>query len=555
MRKSLLTAFSLLALAGCTSVSEPPATMIGAAPVEVTILAINDFHGNLEPPSSGAKVFNPATPREWGTTPAGGAPRLASAIAKLAERNPANTIMVAAGDLIGASPLLSSLFHDEPTIESMTRMGLALTSVGNHEFDEGWQELRRMQEGGCHPVDGCKGPAPFKGAGFQYLAASTYLDNGDTLFPPYAIREFGGVKVGFIGLTLEGTPDVITPAARAGITFKDEAETVNALVPKLRSQGIEAIVVLIHEGGYTTGALDDCHGLSGTIAEIVPKFDKAVDVVVTGHTNGIYICTIDGRLVTSAGAYGTRVTDISILLDPKSGDVIGSKARDIIVAESDYAEDPAQVALIGAYKKQAEPLMNREVGQISATITRAANNHGESALGGIIADAMLDAGRKATGKADIGFMNPGGIRTDLPFRDGKVTYSDIFAVQPFGNDLVVLTLTGADILTLLKQQYQASGNNILQVSDGFTFTWRQPAGKPIEVVADSVKLNGAPIVPSQTYRVVTNNFMAGGGDGFTAFQKGTDSVIFGTDIASLEAWLKAHSPLDNTIRGRITRAQ
>lgn len=555
MRNSLLTAFGLLALASCASPVAPRATTIGSTPIEVNILAINDFHGNLEPPSSGAKVFNPATPREWGTTPAGGAPRLATAVAKLAARNPANTIMVAAGDLIGASPLLSSLFHDEPTIESMSQMGLALTSVGNHEFDEGWKELRRMQEGGCHPVDGCKGPAPFKGAEFQYLAASTYLDNGETLFPPYAIREFGGVKVGFVGLTLEGTPDVITPAARAGITFKDEVETVNALVPKLRSQGIEAIVVLIHEGGYTTGALDDCHGLSGTIADIVPKFDKAVDVVVTGHTNGIYICTVDGRLVTSAGAYGTRVTDISILLDPKSGDVIGSKARDIIVAESGYAEDPAQVALIGAYKKQAEPLMNRVVGQISAAVTRASNNHGESALGDIIADSMLDAGRRETGKADIGFMNPGGIRTDLPFRDGKVTYSDIFAVQPFGNDLVVLTLTGADILTLLKQQYQAAGNNILQVSDGFTFTWRQPAGKPIEVVAGSVKLNGQPIVAEQTYRVVTNNFMAGGGDGFTAFEKGTDSVTIVTDIAALEAWLKTRSPLDGAIRGRITRAQ
>ncbi|HOZ28101.1 MAG TPA: bifunctional metallophosphatase/5'-nucleotidase [Hyphomonadaceae bacterium] len=555
MRNSLLTAFGLLALASCASPVAPRATTIGSAPIEVNILAINDFHGNLEPPSSGAKVFNPAAPREWGTTPAGGAPRLATAVAKLAARNPANTIMVAAGDLIGASPLLSSLFHDEPTIESMSQMGLALTSVGNHEFDEGWKELRRMQDGGCHPVDGCKGPAPFKGAEFQYLAASTYLDNGETLFPPYAIREFGGVKVGFIGLTLEGTPDVITPAARAGITFKDEAETVNALVPKLRSQGIEAIVVLVHEGGYTTGALDDCHGLSGTIADIVPKFDKAVDVVVTGHTNGIYICTVDGRLVTSAGAYGTRVTDISILLDPTSGDVIGSKARDIIIAESDFTEDPAQVALIGAYKKQAEPLMNRVVGQISTAVTRASNNHGESALGDIIADSMLDAGRRETGKADIGFMNPGGIRTDLPFRDGKVTYSDIFAVQPFGNDLVVLTLTGADILTLLKQQYQAAGNNILQVSDGFTFAWRQPAGKPIEVVAGSVKLNGQPIVAEQTYRVVTNNFMAGGGDGFTAFEKGTDSVTIGTDIAALEAWLKTHSPLDGAIRGRITRAQ
>ena len=239
--------------------------------------------------------------------------------------------MVAAGDLIGASPLLSSLFHDEPTIESLSKMGLAITSVGNHEFDEGWQELRRMQDGGCHPVDGCKGPKPFEGAKFEYLAASTFLDSGQTLFPPYTVRTFDGVKVGFIGLTLEGTPDVITPAARAGITFRDEAETVNALVPKLKAEGVEAIVVLLHEGGFTNATLDDCHGLTGTITEIVPKFDKAVDVVVTGHTNGIYICTLDGRLVTSAGAYGTRVTDISLLIDRKTGDVIGKSARDIVI--------------------------------------------------------------------------------------------------------------------------------------------------------------------------------------------------------------------------------
>ena len=451
--RNFAAVLGLMALASCTSAPQPaatataPPTAVSGAPVEVHILAINDFHGNLEPPSGGVRVFNPAAPREWGSTPGGGSPRLASAVAQIAARNPANTIMVAAGDLIGASPLLSSLFHDEPTIEAMTKMGLALTSVGNHEFDEGWQELRRMQEGGCHPVDGCKGPAPFKGAGFQYLAASTYLDNGETLFPPYAIREFEGIKVGFIGLTLEGTPDVITPAARVGISFKDEAETVNALVPKLREQGVEAIVVLIHEGGFTTGALDDCHGLSGTIAEIVPKFDKAVDVVVTGHTNGIYICTLDGRLVTSAGAYGTRLTDISILLDPKTKDIIGKKARDVLIAESDFPEDPAQLSLIAAYKTQAEPLMKRVVGKSTVAITRFNNNHGESALGDIIADSMLETARKDGGKVDIGFMNPGGIRTDIPYRDGNITFADIFAVQPFGNDLTLLTLTGADLET------------------------------------------------------------------------------------------------------------
>jgi 5'-nucleotidase len=547
MRNCILAIAGLLTLGSCAST-----TATGAAPFEVHLLAINDFHGNLEPPSGGARVFNPANPGRWDATPGGGAPRLATAVAELSRRP--NTIMVAAGDLIGASPLLSSLFHDEPTIESLSKMGLAITSVGNHEFDEGWQELRRMQEGGCHPVDGCRGPKPFEGAKFEYLAASTFLDNGQTLFPPYTVRTFDGVKVGFIGLTLEGTPEVITPAARTGITFKDEAETVNALVPELRSEGVEAIVVLIHEGGYTNATLDDCHGLTGTIAEIVPKFDKAVDVVVTGHTNGIYICTLDGRLVTGAGAYGTRITDITLFVDRHGGDVIASKARDIVIRQDAYAEDPGQVELIAAYRKQAEPLMVRPVGRITAEILRKSERSGESALGGIIADSMLDAARRAAGKIDIALMNPGGVRADLPFRDGgQVVFADIFAVQPFGNELVALTLTGAEIEAILKQQYQPSGNNILQVSDGFTFTWRQTPGQPIEIVPGSVKLNGQPLAAAQTYRVVTNNFLAGGGDGFTGFSAGKDRMTVGGDLDALEAWFKAHSPATGSARGRISR--
>jgi 5'-nucleotidase len=549
MRDRFVAIGGLLALAGCVSA---PAEIANVAPVEVHLLVINDFHGNLEPPTGGVRVFNLSNPARWDSTPGGGAPRLATAVAELSKRP--NTIMVAAGDLFGASPLLSRLFHDEPTVESLSKMGLAIAAVGNHEFDEGWQELRRMQEGGCHPVDGCKGPKPFEGATFQYLAASTFLDTGETLFPSYTVRTFDGVKVGFIGLTLEGTPEIITPAARVGLTFKDEAETVNALVPELRAQGVEAIVVLIHEGGYTNATLDDCHGLAGTIAEIVPKFDSAVDVVVTGHTNGIYICTLDGRLVTSAGAYGTRVTDITMLIDPKSGDVIGKSARDIAIREDTYAEDPGQIDLIAAYKTQAEPLMVRPVGRIADEITRKSGSSGESALGGMIADSMLEAARRVAGQVDIAFMNPGGIRADLPFHnDGQVTFGDLFAVQPFGNDLVVLTLTGADIEAILKQQYQPGGNNILQVSNGFAFAWRQPAGQPIEIVPGSVKLNGQPLVASQTYRVVTNNFLVGGGDGFAGFRAGADRITIGGDLDALESYVVGHSPVTASVRGRISR--
>lgn len=552
MRKLHLTFGALLALGACATSATAPQP-VGSTAVEVHLLAINDFHGNLEPPSGGTRIFNYADPSKPTNIPAGGSPRLATAVTELSQQP--NSIMVAAGDLIGASPLLSSLFHDEPTIESMSKMGLAITSVGNHEFDEGWQELRRMQDGGCHPVDGCQGPAPFEGAKFEYLAASTYLDNGETLFPPFAIREFQGVKVGFIGLTLKGTPDIIAPAARAGISFKDEAETVNALVPKLEAQGVEAIVVLLHEGGYTGQSLDDCHGLTGAIADIVPKFDKAVDVVVSGHTNGIYICTIDGRLVTSAGSYGTRITDIKLMIDPKSGDIIGKSARDIPIAFDKFAEDKTQLDLIAAYKAKAEPLMKRPVGKITAAISRSRNDHGESALGDLIADAMLEAARQQAGKVDIAFMNPGGIRSDLPFKNGgDVNYTDIFTVQPFGNDLVVMTLTGSEIETILKQQYLPTGNNILQVSEGFSFTWRQPEGQPIEIVPGSMKLNGQPLVPGQPYRIVTNNFLAGGGDSFFGFKIGTHRVTLGKDLQALEDYVEAHTPIAGGIRNRITRA-
>ena len=548
MRNALVSVGALLALGACAT---GPAA-VSDAPVQVNLLAINDFHGNLDPPGGGVFVIDRSAPNARTSVPGGGAPRLATAVKQLSVRP--NTVMVAAGDLIGASPLLSSLFHDEPTIEALSDMGLAITSVGNHEFDEGWQELRRMQEGGCHPVDGCKGPKPFEGAKFEYLAASTFMDDGKTLFPPYTIREFDGVKVGFIGLTLEGTPDVITPAARAGISFKDEAETVNALVPELRAKGVEAIVVLLHEGGFTVNAQDDCRGLNGTITEIVPKFDKAVDVVVTGHTNGIYICTVDGRLVTSAGAYGTRLTDITMMIDRKSGDVIGAKARDVMIAESAFSEDPAQVALISAYRTKADPLMKRPVGMVTNDIGRGRTQTGETALGDIIADSMLETARKQGGKVDIAFMNPGGIRADLLKREtGDLTFSDIFSVQPFGNELVAITLTGADIETVLKQQYQPSGNNILQVSQGFEFAWKQAAGGPIEIIPGSVKLNGQPVVATQSYRVVTNNFLVGGGDGFVGFKVGTNRVTVGGDLEALEAYVKAHSPLTGEVKGRIKK--
>ena len=286
------------------------------APVDLRILAINDFHGYLRPPPGGITIADPEDRTKKITVPAGGAEHMATLVSQLREGHK-NTIFVAAGDLIGASPFLSAMFHDEPTIEALSMMGLEISSVGNHEFDEGKDELLRMQHGGCHPIDQCQGPHPFAGAKFRYLAASTFeKSSGKTVFPPYEIRQFDGIPVAFIGLTLKGTPGLVSPTGVADLEFRDEASTVNALIPELKARGVEAIVVLIHEGGLPTGDYNECPGISGPIVDIVKKFDKAVDVVVTGHTHRAYVCEIDGRLVTSGDKYGTLVTAIDLKLDP-----------------------------------------------------------------------------------------------------------------------------------------------------------------------------------------------------------------------------------------------
>ncbi len=549
---TLALAAATVLLAACAS-TPPPAS----GPLTVHLLGINDFHGNLEAPRNGLAIADPADPTNPAKsvqTPAGGAARLATLVKRLRARSP-NTLMVAAGDLVGASPLLSSLFHDEPTVETLSQMGLALTAVGNHEFDEGPAELKRMQNGGCHPVDGCKGPAPFKGAGYQYLAASTVeAATGKTIFPPYAVREFEGIKVGFIGLSLKTTPEMVVPDGTAGLTFGDEAQTINALVPTLRGQGVEAIVVLIHEGGYPLNRDGDCPGISGAITQIVPKLDKAVDMIVSGHTHRAYICRIDGRLVTSAGLYGMMLSDITLTLDRQTRDVTAASARNLIVTP-DIAEDPAALALIDSYRVLAAPLMTRVVGKITGALTTTLGPNGESQLGDIVADSMRAMAAKEIGApVDIAFMNAPGLRGSLVFRgDGSITYADIFAVQPFNNTLTVMTLTGRDIVAVLDQQFDAIGPSVpLQVSEGFTYAVRKGAdGRGAAVVPGSITVNGKPLDPTARYRIVTNNYLAEGGDFFTAFKAGTDIVVGGADSAALEAWFKAHSPIGPPARDRI----
>jgi 5'-nucleotidase len=548
-----------LVLAALTLMAAPdPASraLAQAASVDVRILAINDFHGYLRPPAGGIRIADPDDKAKRIAVPAGGAEHMATLLKEL-RQGQKNTIFVAAGDLIGASPFVSAMFHDEPTIESMSMMGLEIASVGNHEFDEGKDELKRMQNGGCHPVDKCQGPHPFEGAKFHYLAASTIEKNtGKTIFPPYEIREFDRIPVAFIGLTLKGTPDIISPVSAAGLEFRDEAETVNALVPELKARGVEAIVVLIHEGGYPTGDYNQCPAISGAIVEIVKKFDRAVDVVISGHTHQAYVCEIDGRLVTSGDKYGTLVTAIDLKLDSQTRDVISARADNFIVRTGTLAKDPGQTALLEAYDQFAAPIANRRAGSITDTLSRVPNDAGESTLGDIIADAQLAAtSAAADGGGAIAFTNPGGIRTDIARReDGAVTYAEVFASQPFRNQLVTLTLTGDQIKNLLEQQWlDPKRPRILQVSKGFNYSWDGTKRYGERVVAASLSLNGARIDPAKSYRVTVNNYLSVGGDGFTVLKEGTAPRIGVFDVDALFTYFQANSPIAPRAADRIKR--
>ena len=525
--------------------------------VSLRILAINDFHGNLLPPAGGIKIPDPADPGKTIAVPAGGSEAMATLVAQLRAGAP-NTIFVAAGDLIGASPLLSGILHDEPTIESMSLMGLEASAVGNHEFDDGIAELLRLQHGGCPPGNlNCGEAENFKGAGFQYLAASTIDDaTGKPVLPPYYVKEFAGVPVAFIGLTLKGTPGIVMPSGVAGLTFKDEALTVNALVPEIRAKGIEAIVVLIHEGGFPTGGMNECPGISGAITEIVPKLDRAVDLVISGHTHKAYTCLIDGRLVTSGDRFGTLVTAIDVTLDRRTRDVTATKAENVIVRTEQLAKDPQQTALIERYQKEVQPLADRVVGHLSAALTKEETPAGETTLGDAIADAQLAATRaEIASGAEIAFTNPGGVRTELPYKnDGAVTYADVFAVQPFGNSLVTMELTGRQIERLLEQQWVDQPKpRILHVSKGFTYGWdgSKPPGERVDPA--SLRLDGKPIRPDGAYRVTVNSFLADGGDGFSVLKEGGDRVTGPYDVNALADHLTATGTVQPAPLNRIAR--
>ena len=550
--RGLLTTLVALLVLCAPSAAQAPSTT-----VTIQLLSINDFHGNLETPLSG----NPQFPRGIG-----GAEYLATDVARAVAENP-NSIFVAAGDLIGASPMMSALFHNEPAVLALNSMHLAISSVGNHEFDKGTEELLRIQRGGCHPVDGCKGAAAFPGAAYEYLAANVIrktASGSEPLFPPTAVRTIDGVKIGFIGEVLANTPTLVQPSGIRDLTFLDEASTANKYVAELESQGVRAIVLLIHQGGVQgteeTGDPNGCADFRGGILPILDKLSPDIKMIVAGHTHGAYVCHIDGRTLVNSGNYGRGLSRTDLTIDRATDEIISIKARNETVTH-DVPADPAVARIIDTYRPLVVPIASRVVGRITRDVTKDNNDAGESALGDVIADDQLEAARAAGfAGAEVAFMNPGGIRTSLTIDHpgqvggrGDVTYGGLYTVQPFSDLVYAGAISGAGLKDLLEQQFHPNGSRtILQVSNGFTYTYRKNAPQGQHVVEGSMKLNGATIGPDATVHIVASDFLFYGGDGFSVLPTEAQMESYvSDDLDALVAYFQKHSPVGPGPQNRI----
>ncbi|WP_114522341.1 bifunctional metallophosphatase/5'-nucleotidase [Altererythrobacter sp. ZODW24] len=572
MIRKIIALPAVLAISACATIPPPQEPV---DPVAVRIIGINDFHGNIEPPS---RAFTVSSEGEDAVrAPAGGGAYLASAIgAKKAGAR--YSMVISAGDMIGGSPIASSLFLDEPAIGVMNRIGIDFNAVGNHEFDRGTAELQRIQNGGCEKNtlrEPCQ-VEQYAGADFQFLAANVTGADGQTIFPSYGIKRFGSgaseVAVAVIGLTLEDTPTLVTPSGIAGLTFAEEASTINALIPQLEAEGADAIIVSIHQGLFTEVGYNDssCGEVAGALLDVLAKLDPKVDLVISGHTHRAYICdysTIDPArnfLVTSAASAGTVLTNIELVIDPVSSDVVSKSAYNILVqnegtGEGDraiaplpelaiYKPDAEVAAYVALYTEAASEFADRSIGRLAKPPVQYSSRQ-DSPVGNLIADAQLAATRDAG--AQIAFMNSGGVRADLvPAEDGTITFGEIYAVQPFSNTLITKTFTGAQVLRLLEKQVDGVSRSSLFVSDGFAYSLDMSRASGNRVAAAT--LNGEAIDPAANYRVTMNSFLASGGDGFTTFNEGTGTVVGPLDLDAMEAWIAAVPVRQLPAEGRAT---
>jgi 5'-nucleotidase len=630
LRRTRLSLAAALALA--TSVGVVAAPTASAAPkakpdVPVQLIAMNDFHGRIANTTGGDSLLfvndggvgpdGKAGTADDGSILVGGSANIASTVKQLqasftaASGEKSGSWFVGAGDLISGSPYESSVFKDEPTIEVLNAMGLDASSVGNHEFDRGTEELRRISgatdgtysddvvacpetlDGNPFVVgtDGCFGDGEhaFHGAEFPYLAANVVSkETGDAMLPPYQVFDVpGGRKVALIGVVTETTPGIVSPAGITDVTFIDEADAVNKYVPELTRRGVEAIGVLVHEGGTqsTSSNYDGCTGLAGPIVDINDRISDEVDLIVSAHTHQAYNCRLavpggQPRLVTSAGHYGRLVSDIRLTLDGRTGEVNRAatyQATNVPVRRT--APDAGVQAVVDYWVAKSAEAGNKVVGSVTADIKRAyvtkpdpktgqpvtsEDRESESSLGNFVAQTQLAATQEeAYGRPVIAFMNPGGLRTDILFAgspagegNGNVTYKEVFDVLPFGNTVGAVTLTGAQIKEALEEQFiprPPRAQLILGTSEGFSYSYdpTQPLGS--KVIADSIKLNGVTLDAGTSYRVAVPNFLISGGDSFTVFGKGSGIVTGPVDVDAAVAYFKAHSPVSPPAANHVTK--
>jgi 5'-nucleotidase len=551
--------FLACAAAGLTvvGVAAQPAAARPAPTAAVRLLALNDFHGNLEPPSGSSGT---AIDENGNAVPAGGAAYIAAHLKQLRNRD---TLTVAQGDLIGASPLISAAYHDEPSVQFLGDSGVTASAVGNHEFDEGYQELLRIQNGGCHPVDGCSPAGRWRGAKFDYLGANVLLKKNDRpAIRPWTIRRVNGVRIGFIGLVTKTTPSIVTAEGIKDLKFQDEVDAANRAARELKRRHVRAMVVLVHEGDQVKSGErpDECGVVPGAGTRIAQQADPEIDMVLSGHTHQQYLCSVEdpagnARLFSSGSSFGRVITEVNLKVNRRTGDIVRSSVNaDNHVVTRDVPPDPATQTFVQTWKDRVSTIADKPIGKITADLTRAPSAAGETALGDVIADGQL-AGTKDLG-AQVALMNPGGVRTDLVHKasgsegDGVVTYGEAFAVQPFSNVMGVTSLTGAQIDALLEQQWTAAGEKILQPSANLRFTIDR--GRAVGDRVSAITVDGTPVDPAATYKVAANNFLLGGGDGFSVFTEGKDQVLGPIDLDAFVAYFTAQGTISPPALNRIS---
>lgn len=491
--------------------------------LDVQLLGVNDFHGQID------------ITRNVAGEPVGRADYLASYL-KMRERENPNTLLVHAGDMVGASSPTSALLQDEPTVEIMNNMGFDVGTLGNHEFDEGVNEMMRLIKGGTHEKTGY-----FKGTDFPYVVANVIdKETKKNILPPYVIKKVKGVNIGFIGVVFSDTPDIVIPSGTAGVEFIDEAEAINKAAKSLKKKGVKSIVVLAHNPVEQTASGE----VSGELVDMANKVDDEVDVMFGAHNHRNVNAVVDNKLLVQAFSYGTAFADVDLKIDRRTEDVVKSKAEVVSVVQNGIKPDLRITKIIKQAEDQVAPIINEVVGKTDQLLSGTEAYNGESELGNVIADSMTEE----TG-TDFAFMNPGGIRDVI--NPGEVTWGELFNVQPFGNDLVTMTLTGAQIKELFESQWATEKEKMLQISGlKATFDLSKPVG---DRTVSMVKNDGTPIEAEQEYTVTVNNFMAGGGDGYTVLLEGKNPTVSVTDLEALVNYFKNRDTVSAQIEGRITK--